>query len=312
MTPDPLHIDSPEQGILFAFGAARSGTTQLGRMLEKLFDFGMGPEGHFVTEIGQKLGRYGDLQQSENMERLLQDVHDSGMLHIMRARWREEIRTDITLPMLQSALHSPDYAGVVYSVFHNLAVAQGRSRVGNKNPDFWRHLDLLESHFGTRARYLNIVRDGRDVALSNLKQRWGRANVLACARVWRRSVATARAFGERIGPERFLTLRYEDLLTDPGGTVDQMAAFFQVPSPRAKLHTLEQDEKSRSRPDNFGKWRQSMSPREQRIYEAEAGDELAFFGYDTVVERPRLGVVENLYLSAQELGQQVLRNVIRR
>lgn len=306
---DTFSVNNPEYNILFVFGAARSGTTYLGRILEDVFDFGMGPEGHFVPEFSKKLGKYGNLEASSNMERLVSDVSKSSMLTIMRDQWREEIRTDITPQMIRSGLPKKNYGGLVSSVFHCVAREQGKTRVGNKNPDYWRCLDLIEDIVPARARYLHIVRDGRDVAMSNMKMQWGQDNIFASAKTWRNCVSTTARFADRVGSDRFLEIRYEDLLEQPESTIGQLASFIGVGPPANYLQSLNRKPKTSPKQGNYGKWETGLSSDEKRIYEAVAGDYLRRYGYHTELESPRIGLIENFAMSAGELWRKIKLNL---
>jgi hypothetical protein len=293
LVDDSFSVANAEYNILFVFGAARSGTTYLGRILEDVFDFGMGPEGHFVPEFAKKLEKYGDLEVATNMDRLIADVSNSTMLTIMRDRWRDEIRTDISMQMIHSELPHNTYGGLISSVFYCVAREQGKTRVGNKNPDYWRCLDLIESTIPDRARYLHIVRDGRDVAMSNMKMKWGQDNILSSAKTWRDCVGTTARFADQVGPDRFLEIRYEDLLDKPDN-------FRQ---------SLDQKPKTTPKKGNHGKWESELSSDEKRIYEAVAGDSLRRYGYNTVLDSPRIGLLENITMSAGELWRKIKLNL---
>ena len=51
--------------ILFVLGAPRSGTTLVNRLLLEYFDFGMGPEGHWIVPYAERLSDYGDLSDED-------------------------------------------------------------------------------------------------------------------------------------------------------------------------------------------------------------------------------------------------------
>src|SRR3546814_16661189 len=79
-----------DRPILFVFGAARSGTTILNNLLYRHFSYGMGPEGTFVAEWAKRLPRYGDLGADANLRRLVTEIAECRMMHIVRRS--EELR----------------------------------------------------------------------------------------------------------------------------------------------------------------------------------------------------------------------------
>lgn len=303
----PLTDASKE--MLFVFGAARSGTTYLGKVMDKYFDFGMGPEGSILSAFGPQIGKYGDLQQQQNMLRLLSDLHDGEMLTIMRERWREEIRTDVTLEMLWEQLPENSFAGAVYAVFSSVALGQNKTRIGNKDPAYLRQLELIHRLFPVQARYLDIVRDGRDVAMSNLKMEWGQSGVLACAQNWRNSMALCEDFRRKVPPERYLQIKYEELLDQPLNTLSQIERFLGIVLTEEKRAEFMVQHESNNRKGNHGKWRHEMSENDQRIYEAVAGDVLTAAGYETVFDKPSVSVGERVRGQSAELWRKIKLNL---
>ena len=304
---DPL-ID-PDKRILFVFGAARSGTTYLGKIIENYFDYGMGPEGAFLGKYANCIDKYGDLESKENMGRLLSDVHDGEMLTIMRKRWREEIRTDVTMDMLWENLHENSFASVVYSVFASVAEGQGKPLVGNKDPGYLRHLDLLDRLFPVQACYLDIVRDGRDVALSNLRMKWGQSNILSCAKTWEKSLACSEEFSKKVRPGAYLQIKYEKLLDEPLETLAEIEKFLKIELTAEQISHFMSTHESNNLKGNHGKWRDRMTIDDQRIYEAVAGAALRRHEYETLIEKPSVSMLEVSRAQLTELWRKIKLNL---
>ena len=87
---------------------------------------------------------------------------------------------------------------------------------------YMQQLPLLERLFPD-ARYVHLIRDGRDTAVSFLSmpagivtRTWAHpetAGEFACQ--WRAEVEAARALGEPRRARRYLEVRYEALVADP-------------------------------------------------------------------------------------------------
>ena len=105
-----------------------------------------------------------------------------------------------------------------------------------KNPKHVLRLPFLNALFPW-ARFVHILRDGRDVVSSlmfrNRGERWGHLEIpgwrqllarhpdenhVRCAHQWRVAVETARGDGAQLG-DRYLEVRYEDLVADPPSVV---------------------------------------------------------------------------------------------
>jgi hypothetical protein len=309
MKPDSVgpSFQQADREILIVLGGARSGTTLLHTLLLNHFGYGMGPEGTFVEAFARRLRRYGDLGDERNLRRLVMDVSNCEMLEI--ARTRQQGQFDITPELIWSHLRDRTYAGVVYSVFECIAEIQNRPRVGNKNPEYLRHLDLLTHLFPTQAKYLCIVRDGRDVALSNMKERWGQSSVFACAQTWSASLEAVARLKRQVEPDRVLVFRYEDLLTNPLETLTGIREFLDVPPEDANVAEAAEAIQKGGKTSNFDKWRAQMAADDVRKYEAVAGAWLTEYGYVRDFESPQVRPGEQFWYSAKEFLRLVETNV---
>ena len=62
------------------------------------------------------------------------------------------------------------------------------------------------------AYFINMIRDGRDVALSVTKERWGPDDPAKALKWWQKRIVLANQGLTKIAPERKLDLRLEDLI----------------------------------------------------------------------------------------------------
>ena len=295
-------LSRDDRRILFVFGAARSGTTMLNNLLYKHFDYGMGPEGTFIGDFASKLPRYGDLDDERNLRRLVEDVSNCRMLYIARHKYRRN-PFDVTPELILQNLPERSYAGVVYSVLQCVADLQNRKNLGNKNPGYWQQLGLLGQLFPSQARFLCIVRDGRDVALSNLKTSWGQSSAYSCARQWVRVMKVVRELQESKHPVNLHVLRYEDLLSASEQTLAGVCDFLQLPVGGDSFEAAVTEVSSGQKRMNFNKWRHEMSERDLRLYEGIAGDLLDYYGYDLGCRSSQIGPLDHTYYRTKEFSR---------
>jgi hypothetical protein len=116
-----------------------------------------------------------------------------------------------------------------------------------KNPKHVIRIPFLLAIFPD-ARFLHLLRDGRDVVPSlmfrNRGETWGhleipgwrdllarypRENHIRCAHQWRDAVALARGDALGLGPGRYREVRYENLVREPKQTLDAVLAFLGLP-----------------------------------------------------------------------------------
>lgn len=75
------------------------------------------------------------------------------------------------------------YIDLVDYICTQLMKSKGKPMWGDKTPHYILKLNQLVNLY-PNAKYLYIVRDGRDVALSLLKKPWGPNNIYKCAEQW--------------------------------------------------------------------------------------------------------------------------------
>ncbi len=95
-----------------------------------------------------------------------------------------------------------------------------------------------------RARFLHVIRDGRDVALSmrRASESWdpkmGRGLPMSFrAEAWRRQVENIRAHRDVLG-DRYLEVRYEEMRRDVTGVLRGLFGFAEVPYDDALLREI--------------------------------------------------------------------------
>lgn len=295
--------------VVFVFGPARGGTTFVNNLLAEWFDYTMGPEGTFVVPLYRKLRSYGDLDNEANLERLLRDIAASDMFEIMRSKWPAEHRVDINPTLIRRHLSERSYAGAVHAALSALREARGRVRLGVKSPEYWTELNELDAIFGAQARYIFVLRDGRDVALSNFQVSWGQRNAHASARRWVRMIDAVERFARGPGSGRLQMIRYEDILQDPETAIARLEAFLAAPLAPERRTRLMASFAENPRGANFDKWKTLMSPDELRAFESVAAQHLGRHGYAVVDPQARISPLEVARFSAQETMRKVVATV---
>ena len=268
----------------FVVGNDRSGTTMLRLVLDRSRGAAIPPESMFLLDFAPawRAGRLGD---PATATRLLRRV----WAHPRVEHWGLPPEPP---PLPPGLSHAAAYRFVVEAPFRAYARAHGKERFGDKTPVYLHHVDhLLE--VWPDARFLVLVRDGRDVALSLLRVPFGANNVWAAARWWARGIRAGRE-AERRHPERVLALRYEDLVAAPAAGVRRACEFLGLAYEDSML-AIEETDPGKIAKDQagwftnvfaginasaVGKWEREMSEHERRVFAAVAGAELRALGYE--------------------------------
>lgn len=297
MLPLPM-TDELNNAPFFILGCPRSGTSLLSRMLDRHPRLSVPYESHLFNTFYPLLERYGSLAQDGSRRRLVRDILSTDVMHDWDPRLSEE--------EVLSCIRGDGFGDVVGGVMGAWAARQKKPRWGEKTPHhlgYWREIHTAFP----LARFVHIVRDARDVSLSLVAARFGPKTCYGAARHWVRYVESAAEAGRELGEKSFTELKYEDLLSDPEGTLTRLSAFLGEEYSPSMLEfykgggsymTDERNLENLKRPlllDNVARWEKEMSPGDLRVVEAVAGGHLRRFGYALSLEDPQISAMERLY-----------------
>jgi hypothetical protein len=265
---------------LLVLGVRRSGTTLLRVMLDRHSELAVPDESYFVPQLADRhRGRIDPDAFADDLRRLPTLREWDVPVDAVRARLRPGMRT----------------GEAIAAVYEAYAERRGKRRWGDKTPMYMQRLGMLERLFPD-ALYVHLVRDGRDAAISFLAmpagivtETWAHprdAAGFACQ--WRAEVTAARRLGARVGPRRYLELRYEELVADPERELRRICDFAGLAFEPGMLEyaggvdvSAKPHQQSLKRPPTSGlrDWRAQMSPADVAAFETVAGDLLRELGY---------------------------------
>jgi hypothetical protein len=266
---------------VLVLGVRRSGTTLLRVVLDRHSALAVPDESYFVPQLADRHGGRIDVEDFVDDLRRLPTLREWG------------VSADSVRERLRGGMGLGEAVAAVYEAY---AASKGKSRWGDKTPMYMQHLPLLERLFPT-ARFVHLVRDGRDAGLSFLSmprgivtEGWGHPQTPAAfACQWRSEVGAAQALGARVG-ERYLETRYEELVADAPAVVERICAFAGLPYEAPMLEyegTVDvsakpHQQRLRQAPTpGVRNWRQDMATADVAAFEAVAAGLLAELGYET-------------------------------
>lgn len=312
----PAAAQQAVQPPIFIVGAPRSGTTLLQTLVDGYSDIAMPPESHVFARFATLFERYGDLSRDRNLTLFVRDL----LTDVRIKRWGLAVSVDAFCLTLADR----SVRGVLEHLFALYARQQGKPRWGEKTPTHALYLAEISRIFPD-AKFIHLVRDGRDVAESLRRVPFGKKSIWSSARRWRRSVRACRAFAQAMGPGAMLEVRYEDLVEDPQAQVNRILVFLgaapvdvgrEVPKTRltstylglASFHgALGQGISG----GQVGKFREILSPRDVAIFEAVAGADLVSYGYRLDTARSiRLGPADYAKFSFEDYCWRFCRKLV--
>lgn len=268
----------------FIVGCPRSGTTLLRLMVDGHSRLAVPPESHFIVA----------LSTPRRLRRVLRPATVDDVLPYLSARDWDVSHDDVRAAVAQAAPRS--YAALVATVFSTYAAARGKPRWGDKTPRYVDHLARLAELFPD-ARFIHLIRDGREVAASLAERRWGPQSAVLNAFVWRRAIHRGRGAARGLGG-RYMEVRYEDLVADAEAQLRRICDFLGEAYEPEMLAYSSGDRAGRvagstgsshlAKPPTAGlrDWRAGLTPLEQRGVEAVCREALARLGYPLAVASP--------------------------
>ncbi|MGI9019982.1 MAG: sulfotransferase family protein [Solirubrobacterales bacterium] len=282
----------------FVVASPRSGTTLLRMMLDAHPQLAVPFETHFVPELIAAVEAGGGPDAALEV---MTGHRRWGDFYLEAGALGERLRSHDTL--------TPGDA--VRSFYSLYAESQGKSRWGDKTPEYVEFMRPIAGAVG-EARFVHVIRDGRDVALSRIRWRQERSGktpkVRRLARRWKEAITVAREQARKI--DQYLEVRYEDLVAEPGSTLQRICEFIELEYDPAMLayhegaaermaeidrtlpgtsDRLELDASQRlakhemaTKPperDRIFAWRNDMSDEDRREFEQVAGELLSELGY---------------------------------
>ncbi len=208
---------------IFIGACPRSGTTLLRGMLNNHPDLAIPPETTFLLSVWWTRARFGDLRVAANRRKLAEWIFDTPGRGGERIRARAFDRDQA----IERVVASPPTLGSVFATcFEMFAEAKGKRRWGDKRPRYAWYVDELFQLFPD-AQFINVIRDPRGAVASQIPIGWDERDVAvaSAANRWELSVRRVDRSAERLRPDQLLDVRYEDLVRDPGATLQRICEF---------------------------------------------------------------------------------------
>ena len=232
----------------FICGCGRSGTTLLRAVMLGHSRLNVSPETHYIRHLVGHVPLSGPLSPEQ--------VTDAVNRIVAHPRWKEMGVTNAEFRAEAMALPSPRLADVLNLVYLRHAREAGKARPGDKTPDYIRYVpQLLEIYPG--ARFIHLVRDGHDVAISYAEVGWGQA-YQGQDFEWTQAVRAALSYRSMPFADRILEVRYEDMVSDLEGTIKRICAFLGEDFEPGMLQWHGQIDKLNESPKLHSKLRQPL------------------------------------------------------
>ncbi len=238
---------------VFLAASVRSGTTLLRLMLDHHPQIAWCNEFEYTVDWINPDGSWPDLQAYHrwlNVDRIFQGT---GF----------QIDPDLTYPEL------------IDSFLRQRLDQSGKPLVG---ATVHRHFDRV-LYVWPDARFIHLVRDGRDMARSFIGMGWA-GNMWTAIGGWITIEHLWDQLSAKLSPDRILEIRYSDLILNTVETLTQICQFIGTDYDPAMLSYADKTNYSLPDPSLLDQWKQKLSAFEIRLAEARAREMLQKRGFE--------------------------------
>jgi hypothetical protein len=280
---------------IFIIGTERSGTNLLRLMLHAHSAIAVPHPPHIMKFFASLEPLYGNLADDRNYQRLIADV--CRMVELHTYPW--EIKPDRDKVLRDAG--ERNLLNIYFEVYNQYLAHSGKRRWACKSTFMIEHVAEILRYYPA-ARFIFMVRDGRDVAVSAKKSIFNHFHVYYSALRWQREQRLGLSWLAKLPPGQITLLKYEELIADPVTVTRKLCDFLGEPFEEGMLeyHRSSEARKSGSlsiswentaKPvmsGNAEKFRRFLSEPEILLFEAIAFDELAILGYSLTHARTEL------------------------
>jgi len=271
----------------FLLGVQRSGTTLLRLLLDSHYLIAIPFESFILVDFAKKIsGTYNQLKTIRDRQMLLEDLLSAKGIN----RWSPKVELkEIDVEKCGT------YADTIDQIFSTYAKKCGKAVWGDKTPTYTLDIHVLSNLFPD-AKFIHLIRDGRDVAPSLVRQPWGPDSFIQALNYWKEVVTWSRKMGRMLPDYRYREIHFEDLITNPKSILQQLTNFLELPFDEGMLERYQENleakiplqsrafHESLTRPidrDLVFKWQKAIRPVNQAISYQIAGDLIEELGYPT-------------------------------
>jgi hypothetical protein len=305
--------DRRSKAPVFVLGCPRSGTTVLYHMLLSAGGFANYRSESNVFNI--LVPRFGGMRSAGSRRRLME-----AWVRSMLFRVSGLDAAEITARIIADCHNGGDFLRIV---MEEIAKNQGVKRWADCTPHHLLSMKEIKRQIPD-ALFIHIIRDGRDVALSYLKQGWAHPlpwdhgeELGVAALYWKWIVRKGRESGKELGYD-YCEVRFEDLVANPHDVLGRLGEFVNHDLDFRRIQQAgigsvsEPNTSFEAGPDGdfdpVGRWKTRMSTEELVHFEVLAGDLLEELAYPLgslgkVPSRFRDARLRATYLNLSEMKQ---------
>ncbi len=278
-------------GKFFILGTQRSGTTLLRLILNSHSKIAIPKESVFLCPLLKK--KYLNFFFTKNFLKSFGEYNSA--ISVFKSLYDGYYRDYFSQPFKYEKVTLRD---LIDDIFTSFSIKEGKSIWGNKTTSFFSKIDLLHNLF-PEAKFIHIVRDGRDVFDSRRRFDSKLTNVAVCAIDWKYKLNCIEKSFKKISSKNKIVIRYEDLLDNPEKTLKSICSLLEIDYETSMLnfnitsqrYAATNHSKLISKPldkNNKYKWKNNLNNQEIKIFNLLAKNKIIKYNYELKNDAPNI------------------------
>ncbi|MDB4649374.1 sulfotransferase [Crocinitomicaceae bacterium] len=284
---------------IFLFCTERSGSNLITKLMNAHSEICGPSTKHILNPTFRNLHRYEPLDEAGNWSAFIEDLLN--LFNVDFSKWEVSFSKNELIEQIET--------GDINALFHYIFDKETKGQ--SKKKCFIKEIKTYEivphiNHYISGSKYVYLVRDPRDMALSWKKSNIHRGGIITAARQWKTDQQQYLKHYHLEGLNKnILKLHYEDLLEKTDTELQKLFSFIGVGYEEVHLNfhkdqlTRENSQKNEAwknidkglLKNNKEKFLQELNAEEIAIIEYICKDEMAFLGYISKSTEPYLSEI---------------------
>ncbi len=262
---------------VFLIGEIQSCTSLLSRFFKKNLDFQWDSLNYCIAKYQTLLPQYGNLHEKSQQSTLISDL----LNELPIKRWCRTYRSSSDIDEIMKKVTIGTYEAVLQAIFSpTLHIAKPSYKYHfEKVTHSQEHLSIVAKIF-PHARFIYLVRDGRDAAIKDFHKPFSIRNAAIAALKWKLHVESISSFIDSLSPEKVLKIFYEEIFVNPESIHALLVDFLQImDTDDLLLDNFRENSHHNTIRDYPGRWMQEFTNEDVLTFENIAGNLLKSNGY---------------------------------
>lgn len=275
---------------VFLLCGERSGSNFITKLMNNHSEICGPSTKHLINPVARNYFRYQPLESKNQWHSLIDDVLN--LYSVEFSVWNAEI----TREELLNAVEYGDVAGLLAYIFNKEVQVNGKKFCFIKEIKTYEFYPFLKKHFAN-SKFIHLVRDPRDTALSWRKSYIHKGGLIQAARQWKEDQQQFIKIAQlEKSPNSVTSFRYEDLVSNTEKVLTSVLNSIDLEFEKNML-IMDQDSLTKknaesqkawenlSKPvmtDNYNKFEKELTSKEIRLIECICYFEMKFLGYEPI------------------------------